>query len=216
MVSVAVLTSPNDGRAPDSVPRRVFDDFPDIEIEVESVVPLDSSAIPYVWIREAETTAIERVVGDYREVTDISCVEAVDGGGLFRVEWDIDSPVFQCIHDASGSLMDARGDADRWRLTVWFETGADAGEFMECIGGFDVPVTVERINAIDEVAEGTQPAVTPAQREALVTAHEYGYFEQPREVTQTELADYLDISAAAVGTRLRRGTANMVERRLNR
>lgn len=214
MVSVAVLTTPNDARAPDSVPRRIFDDLPEAEVEVESVVPLAASAIPYVWVRGSGTAAVERVFGAYPEVTAIACVEEVDGGGLFRVEWDIDSPVFRCVQEADGSLMDAHGDADRWQLTVWFESGADATGFMECIGGFDVPVTVERINSVDEVTEGGHPVVTPAQREALVTAHEQGYFEQPRQSTQTDLADRLGISGAAVGARLRRGTANIVERRL--
>lgn len=211
MVSVAVIASPNDEDAPDSVPRRVFDDVPGIEIEVESIVPIGGSVIPYFWVRGDDLTAFESVLDGYVEVSDVTRLERVDEGALYRIEWDVDSPVLECIHTADGVVMEARGDADRWRLTVWFEGEQSPSTFLECCNDLDARVEVLRFHSLGRQSEGEPVAVTPAQREALVAAYENGYFEGPRAITQTDLADSLDISTAAAGRRLRRGTANMIE-----
>ncbi|MGM0398096.1 MAG: helix-turn-helix domain-containing protein [Halobacteriota archaeon] len=46
--------------------------------------------------------------------------------------------------------------------------------------------------------------LTDAQRAFLSTAIELGYFEDPRGITATELADHFDITPSAVSRRLRR------------
>lgn len=216
MVSVVVIVSPNDGDAPDSVPRRIFDAVPDVEIEVESIVPLGESAIPYFWVWGDGLDEFEAVLDGYAEVSDVTALERVDGGALYRIEWDVDSPVLQCIQRAGGAVMDAHGNVDRWRLTVWFERGGGSSSFLDCCNGLDAEVEIARIHSLDRDAGSGLPSVTTAQHEALVVAYENGYFEGPRAITQTDLADRLGISTAAAGRRLRRGTANIVEQHLIR
>jgi len=53
-------------------------------------------------------------------------------------------------------------------------------------------------------------ALTDQQRRALSVAYERGYFREPREASLEELADELDLSASAVGGRLRRGMKSLV------
>lgn len=52
--------------------------------------------------------------------------------------------------------------------------------------------------------------LTDQQREALVAAYEQGYFTEPRETSLEELAESLDLSATAVGGRLRRGMKSLI------
>lgn len=216
MVSVAVITTPNGEAAPDSVPRRVFEVAPDVEIEVESVVPLDDSAIPYFWVWGDDLSTFEAALDAEPQVSAGTRIQRVDGGALYRIEWEVDSPVIECIRRAGGTLMDAHGTVDRWQLTVWFESGEDASTFLECCNVRDAPIDVDRYHSTVREGVDDPPAVTPAQREALVVAYENGYFEGPREITQTDLADCLGVSTAAAGRRLRRGVANLVERQLIR
>jgi len=54
--------------------------------------------------------------------------------------------------------------------------------------------------------------LTPAQAEALQTAHAAGYFSVPREVTAGEVADQLGISKSAFLERLRRGQDALFDR----
>jgi predicted DNA binding protein len=48
-----------------------------------------------------------------------------------------------------------------------------------------------------------------------VTAYKEGYFEEPRTTSLEELGDILDISPTAVGGRLRRGMAALIETTLS-
>ena len=212
MVSVAVINTSNTD-APDTVARRVFEELPDVEIEVASFVPLGKRAVPYVWVWGDALAAFESVLGGYRKVSSVERLETVDGGALYRIEWDIDSPMIHCINEANAILVKAHGTAERWRLTVWFESGTDASELLRCCNARDVPIEVDRLYSIADETSGDATVVTPRQKEALVMAYEYGYYERPREITQTKLAELLGISASAAGDRLRRGTANIVENR---
>jgi hypothetical protein len=57
---------------------------------------------------------------------------------------------------------------------------------------------------------------TAAQREALVRALQRGYFDVPRGTRMEAIAEELDISTAALSTRLRRGQRNLVSHTLAR
>ena len=214
MVPVAVITTPNSSAAPDSVPRRIFETFPQIEIEVASFVPLGERAVPYFWVWGDSLAGFEQTIDGYRAVASVSRLEVVDGGALYSIEWDIDSPMIHCIQEVEALLVKAHGTAERWKLTVWFESSTDPTDLLRCCNARGVPIEVDQLHSIARETDGEESAVTPRQKEALVAAYEQGYFERPREVTQAQLADRLGISAAAVGDRLRRGTANIVEHRL--
>ncbi|MFC5367597.1 helix-turn-helix domain-containing protein [Salinirubrum litoreum] len=60
------------------------------------------------------------------------------------------------------------------------------------------------------------PSVTlsPVHRETLTIAYEAGYFDVPRNATQSELAERLGLSRSGVSQRLRRATAALVEQLL--
>jgi len=211
MVTVAVISSPNDDTAPDTIARRLFQSVPDAELEVENFVPLGGRAIPYVWVIGDSLERFERALNGYLEVTNVSRLERLEERALYRIEWDIDSPLIGCIAANDGRLTGAHGTAQRWRLTVWFEADGSASAFQECCRRRSVPIAVERLYALEDVEDGESTPVTTAQREALTTAYDAGYFERPRRITQTELAERLGISVPATGDRLRRGTANIVE-----
>lgn len=51
--------------------------------------------------------------------------------------------------------------------------------------------------------------LTDKQQHLLTVAYEEGYFEVPREISQTELAAELDVSKSAISQRLRRAIAEL-------
>jgi predicted DNA binding protein len=74
--------------------------------------------------------------------------------------------------------------------------------------GDTVGVTLERVFPIADRGDSSVAdrwGVTPAQADALRTAHEMGYFSVPRDVDASEVAAALDISKSAFLERLRRG-----------
>jgi predicted DNA binding protein len=59
-----------------------------------------------------------------------------------------------------------------------------------------------------------QPGLTDAQHETLVRALEEGYYNTPRDVTMSELAETFGISQQALSKRLRGGHGTLVENSL--
>jgi len=104
---------------------------------------------------------------------------------------------------SSSADDDLRGWHERWMLPdrqalqdIW-RTARDRG--------FRFDVFEFRNRDTGELDHPGPYVLTAAQREALVIARERGYFEEPRETSLEELASELDVSASAVGARLRRG-----------
>lgn len=74
--------------------------------------------------------------------------------------------------------------------------------------GDTVGVTLERavpIGGEDDSSVADRWGLTPAQADALQTAHEKGYFAVPRDADATDVADAVGISKSAFLERLRRG-----------
>lgn len=74
--------------------------------------------------------------------------------------------------------------------------------------GDTVGVTLERavpIGGEDDSPVADRWGLTPAQADALQTAHEMGYFAVPRDADATDVADAMGISKSAFLERLRRG-----------
>lgn len=81
--------------------------------------------------------------------------------------------------------------------------------------GEAVGVELASVSPLGE--EGQRPVagrwgLSPAQSEALVAAHERGYFEVPKQATTAEVAEAVGISKSAFVERLRRAEAAVFER----
>ena len=95
--------------------------------------------------------------------------------------------------------------------------GAVVGEYVLRlvleVAGRTVGVSLERISSLGETADSaveTPWNLTPKQEVALKVAYEMGYFDVPRAVTASEIADELGISKTAFLERLRRGQASFL------
>jgi hypothetical protein len=77
--------------------------------------------------------------------------------------------------------------------------------------GFQFEVLdVHRGDSIDSTY-GARNVLTDHQRTALRTAHEMGYFAEPREASLQDVADALGYSPSAVSGRLKRGLRSLIE-----
>lgn len=84
--------------------------------------------------------------------------------------------------------------------------------------GEAVGVSIERISPLGGDGDETVAQrwdLTPAQEEALRLAWNLGYFEVPRAVTASEVADELDVSKSAFLERLRRAQNSLLDQMLD-
>jgi len=111
------------------------------------------------------------------------------------------------------AAADARIDCMRVTPTGWIYRGWFADRttvnrfraFWQRNGEF----TLRRL--VPSADGDPKTGLTSAQREALRTAYEMGYFEIPRTASLEEVATELDITASSLSERLRRAQTHLVE-----
>lgn len=136
---------------------------------------------------------------------------------------DDDSCVYRMDHTESAKLitprtteiggltMESWSNGRGWNVRLQLPDREALSELWEFCEEEEISFELLRMFRQDEWTRGEPAKLTAAQRDALVTAHQAGYFEEPREASLSDVAKSLGISPTAVGGRIRRGTAELVE-----
>jgi predicted DNA binding protein len=115
------------------------------------------------------------------------------------------------VTSLSGLMLEAESNDRGWTVRLLFSGREALSELWKYCETNDIEFTLKR-TVRQEGWESQKPStLTDAQREALVTAYEKGYFEEPHDASLADIADSLDISSTAVSGRIRRGTAQLIE-----
>ncbi len=188
----------------------IFENMPDVTVELERLVPQETLTIPYFWVRGAETDDIEAEFEPHAGVTDIRLVDSVDDEYLMRAEWrgEYDG-VMAALSETHLTLLSAVGTADGWRFEVRADTQDAIAGFRSYHETHSLPVNIVMVHALLPIQDDSY-GLTNAQREALTLAHDRGYFDTPRESTLEEIADELDITYQSLASRLRRGHRRLI------
>lgn len=205
------LSTPNTPLAPDSAARRIVQALSTVEIEVVHFGRDGSNAKPYLWVKDTSASEFESVLDDDPQILEYQLIDTNPDGHFYKVIWEVDSPLVQCVMGADGIILEAIGAAAAWDLKIWFEADDQTAVFQECCRELNIPIEIHRLSTIATFLANRGESITEKQSEALMLAYQRGYFEEPRDVSQRELADELEISPTALGRRLRRGTEPMIE-----
>ena len=189
----------------------VFEQLPDVSVELERIIPAQDVVIPYFWVRGTPVDDIEGAFTEHPGVNRIELVDSVADEYLLRVEWSVDyDDVLTTLTATHVTLIEAVGTDTQWTFDIRGDTRGDVADFQSRCREVGIPLTVTELHALTPVETGTEAALTDTQQEALVLAYERGNFESPREVTMKDIGDELGITQQAVASRLRRGIKHIL------
>lgn len=191
---------------------------PDVEVNVVPEASTDPEQNLYVFRFEGIDSASVRdlLEADHtvHRIQPMTGFEEELWGVVFAEETELMGPLvtshdgFVLEAQSSSPEDDLRGWYEEWLLPdrralhdIWQRARED---------GFDFEVLEFREQGREDPKYTGPNDITEEQREALLMAFERGYFEEPRETSLEELATELDVSASAVGARLRRGMKSLV------
>jgi predicted DNA binding protein len=182
-------------------------------VELERVVPTNGGVLPFFWVWTDDPDAYVSAAAEHPAVESVRVLSRVEGGALCRARWIDDGTGLVAAIVASGvTVLDTTTDGARWRIRVRATDRDGVSALLEQCRESGVEIELTRL--APESAPDEHDGLTDAQREILLLALESGYFEEPREVSLEDLADELGVSRQAVGTRLRRAYANLIEHSL--
>lgn len=190
----------------------IFEELPDVTVELERIIPAQDVVIPYFWVRGTDADDVSGAFRDHPGVENIRLVDSVADQYLLRVEWALDyDGILSTLMETEIPVIEAVGTNEQWTFDVRGDDQADIATFQQRCRELDIPITLTKLHALTPIESETEAALTDAQREALVLGYERGYFETPRAVTMDDLGEELEISQQAVASRLRRGIENILE-----
>lgn len=189
---------------------QVLETYPEVKIDLERLVPLQNSIVPYLWVSDGEEAAIETTLRSDPLVEEVAKLTETEQRTLYEIQWtnEIDG-LIQPLIDANSELLRATGSDEAWELRLQFRTHDDLTIFWRQIQRNGVEFTLDRLyNPAVPIEHGL---LSSEQQDALVMAYEQGYFDVPREISQQELGTRIGISGSSLSQRLRRGTARLIE-----
>lgn len=191
---------------------QTFQAVPGLEVEAERIAAHSTAwTMPCLWAANADFDAVDEAL---REDPTVDRVVEADGFGdekYYQVEWadEVVSRIDAYV-DEEGSVIDAHGTGEGWKVQFRFASREQLNAFREQLQ--DEGFAFELRDLVEPGAPRQSTAsLTPRQRDALVAALERGYYEVPREISARELAAELDTSHQALSELLRRGTAKLVD-----
>lgn len=132
---------------------------------------------------------------------------------VFATDTELLAPA---VTSAGGFVLDARSPGTethrRWYERCVLPDRESLHDVWQHAREGDFDFEIVELHSGDEI-DTEYPradALTDEQERALVVAYEQGYFAEPRETSLEDLAGILDISASAVGGRLKRGMKALV------
>ncbi|RQG92479.1 helix-turn-helix domain-containing protein [Natrarchaeobius chitinivorans] len=115
-------------------------------------------------------------------------------------------------HLGEGLLFETYREGRRYRWRIVLGNGTPIHDFFDALSdevGECTGMEMLRLTELDPERTGVSPEETlpDEQRDALEAAVEHGYYETPRRIDLSELADRLDVPRSTLSYRLRRAEA---------
>ena len=211
MTSIAEFTLP-----PTDFPLgRVFEDCPEVVLELDRVVPSDDTVLPYFWVHVPDAGCnleeIQEIFGGLPELRSADLMEDLGDKGLFRAEWQPEHLGIMSAIPATGvTVVSATGSSDGWTFELRATSVQQFSDFQQYCTDHGIDVSLRRLRRLSEMAAANEYDLTPEQHAALVLAFRKGYYDDPSSTDQDALAAELGITRQALSSRLRRGYRNLI------
>lgn len=193
----------------------LLDEYPDISIEIERIVPLRESVMPLIWVENAPLEELEATIRSDPITEKVRVITNADERTLFEIHWssEIDGLV-DALFDNEADVLLAVGDETDWEFRLQFDSRLALRSFREQCADEGIDVQFRRLYSRDLSEE--DHTLTDEQSELMLVALDLGYWDVPRKNTLDEVAAEVGISKNAASQRLRRGIKTLAEHELVR
>ncbi|WP_137284940.1 helix-turn-helix domain-containing protein [Halorussus salinisoli] len=183
---------------------------PDMEVELERIVPTGDGTLPFFWVWGDDVEAFVSKLQDDGGIEELAILDRVDDGALLRATWTEEPGIIEAIVESEAILLEVNRRDDVWKFRLRSPDREAVVALQRYCADHDIDLRLNWIHTLTEVKAGEQYGLTDDQRRTIVAAFEAGYFDEPRETTLEELSDQFDISSRAVSKRMRRGLRNLI------
>lgn len=182
-----------------------------ITIELENMVPMGETAVPFFWVHNSHRETFVANLADQELINEVSEIDALNGKTLYALKWNGETDkLFQGIQQRGAQVLSATGTPREWEFELRFPDHESLSKFQRYCNREKISLDIARIYNPTRPDSGPWFGLTPVQRETLLLAIERGYYAIPRQCTTLDLAEELGVSDQAITERLRRAIVTLV------
>lgn len=188
---------------------------PDVTVYIERILVVDPDR-PVALCRVVDDPDDEfgDALADDPTVAGAVTLDDADGSTLYRITLrDPPVPIYRKYIELGTTPLAGIVTVDGWWGRARFPDREALAEYREFCVDRGATFQLERLTR-ESRADDPPFGLTQAQYEALVAAHDAGYFDVPREVSTEEVGDRLGISGPSASERIRRGIDRLLENAL--
>ncbi|WP_254546260.1 helix-turn-helix domain-containing protein [Halomarina pelagica] len=189
--------------------------IPGLTLECKPLVLCDYAELSLFHAIAGDRGELETALEGDLSVDRWSFLTSFEGGWLYDFDWapHVDA-AFRSLTRGGGSLTSATATGGEWHLRLVFPRREAFSKAFERCSRYGPSMEIEHVRTLNDEGKGGRDLtpspyrvddLTEEQREALRAACELGYFDVPRRISLSDLADELDVSHQALSERLRRG-----------
>lgn len=187
-------------------------ELPEMVFQIDRVVAHDTDHLmPFVWASRGDFETLTNVLEDDATVANVEVLTTIDEERLYRMEWTDKAHILgYMVVEQNATVQRATAHDDQWDLRVLFSDQKRISATHQYAQNNDYQLDITRVYDLSDIQKARFD-LTEEQHEALTAAVNHGYFRIPREISQDELADKLEVSHQAVSERLRRAFQGLAE-----
>lgn len=180
---------------------------------LQSVAYNGTNQLPFIRAAgdEVDIEDVDELLAADSTVERLACIASAADGRLYRIWWvdGVDVAIERLLGNG-GVVLEARTTADEWWFRLLYPDRKTLSRMYERCSDWGISISIDRIYEFDG-HQRQSCSLTAQQYETISAAHEHGYYDVPRNVTLTELAEAIGISHQALSERLRRGHNSLIE-----
>lgn len=192
--------------------RETLRQVPAVELEWLRNVPAEDGRVLLFWATIDDVDAFRAAVAADSTIETLYGVTAVGDRYLCQVELTESgrgTDLYPILLESGSVVGEATVTVDGWDCHFEFADETALSRFFETAREADIDYDIGRVYE-PESSDAGGIGLTDAQREALLTALELGYFEVPRKHGLEAVGEELNVSGSAVSERIRRGIRSLV------
>lgn len=185
----------------------------DVEIRVLPEASTDPDQEGYwFWIEAGDFDLVEEALAADHTVSAFTRLWGNGNRGTYRIQYSEQSKLISpAILERDGLMLESKSEGDGWCVRLQFPDHDRLYDLYEYATAEGITLDVHEVHQQEVTQNHRGLELTASQVEALMAAYEHGYYDEPRDTSLEELGAVLGISPTAVGGRLRRASARLVE-----
>jgi predicted DNA binding protein len=182
----------------------------DVNVVTQSNTNPGATDFPFL-VKYDDPAALEAAFDADATVAAYELVDWTDDQGIYYIEHTAETKLISTVvTEMNGFLVHAESKSTGWLVRVVLPDRQALNAIWEFADEHDITFDIIELYQNDDTSGEQSFGLTDEQQAALTIAYDRGYFDEPRDVSLSEVADEIGLSSTAMSGRLRRGMRNLI------